>query len=287
MPRAASSATRAGILDGADAVPDAVGVQRVEGAADRGRSGALAGVGHRAEAQRARECEGRRERLGRGLEAAEADGQHAPLAVAGAPTDGLLGEAWAVGARDVGREEDLDAEPLAGLLGALAVALEDLVPGDAAHGRLGRREDAFEVDRAQSGGLGRVVDHDLTEVGGRLQGRRRGQPDVEEVREVAEPAELGEALDTVGRQAVAVAAGDGEQCDRPHGALEVDVQLDLGKRRGRRCAAAGCLRDMPGRGRLSHAPAPSLVRRSRKLIARGAGGAVPPQNGEAVAWSPT
>ncbi len=107
----------------------------------------------------------------------------------------------------------------------------------------------------------------------------------EEVREVAEPAELGEALDTVGGQAVAVAAGDGQQGGRPHRALEMDVQLDLGKRRGRRGATGW--RGMPGRGRLSHAPAPSLVRWSRKLIARGAGGAVPPQNGEAVAWSPT
>ena len=73
------------VLDGADAVADAIGMQGVERAADRGRSGGLAGVRHRAETQRAGEAEGGGERFGGVLGPAEADGYHTAVAVASAP----------------------------------------------------------------------------------------------------------------------------------------------------------------------------------------------------------
>jgi len=95
-------------------------------------------------------------------------------------------------------------------------------------GGLGRGEDALDVDGAERGGLGGVVDHDLAVV---LTGAQRpgGQPpDVDEVREVGELVELGQLVDRGNRQRHVVAAGDVQQGGRADRALEVDVQLNLG-----------------------------------------------------------
>ena len=92
---------------------------------------------------------------------------------------------------------------------------------------LRRAEDPFEVDGAVRGGFGRVVDDHLAVVLFLLQRVRREDPHLDEVAEVGEAIELLQALDRVGRQRVVVAPRDLEQRVRAHGALEVDVQLDL------------------------------------------------------------
>ena len=74
---------------------------------------------------------------------------------------------------------------LAGLLGPVAVAGEDVVPGDAAAHPLGRREDPLDVDRAVRSGLGCVVDGDLPEIVTCPQRVRGQDPDLDEVLEVA------------------------------------------------------------------------------------------------------
>ena len=210
-------------------MPEAVGAELLERAAHRRRPGDLAGVRDRGEAQLAREREGRLVRLGRelGLEAAEPDADDAALAVGGRVAHDLLGLVEREAADDVGRQPHLDAVQLARLLRPVAVAAEDLVPADPAPHALARREDPLEVDRAVRGGLGRVVDDDLAEVLRRLQRVRGQDPDLDEVREVAEVVELGEPLLGLGRERVVVAPRDLEQRRRPHRPLEVDVQLDL------------------------------------------------------------
>src|SRR5438046_10192603 len=55
-------------------------------------------------------------------------------------------------------------------------------------------------------------------------------PDLDELCEVPEVVQAREPLDAVRRQRIVVAARDLEQRLRPHGALEVDVELDLGVR---------------------------------------------------------
>ena len=117
---------------------------------------------------------------------------------------------------------------LPGLLGAVTVACEDLLVGNAAAGRLGRGEDAFQVDRAMGGRLGRVINDDLPEVALGKQRSCGHPPDVEKVPEVAELVDPGQFLDRVGGQRDAIAAGEPEQRGRPDRALEMDMQLDLG-----------------------------------------------------------
>ena len=217
------------VLDGAEPVPDAIRLQRLERAADRGRPRHLARVRHRAEALRLRQLEHRRVGLGRilGLEPAETDADHAAVCVLGRIAHDRLGLVERKAADDVRGQPDLDAVQLAGLLGPVAVAGEDVVPGDAAAHALGRGEDRLDVDRAVGGGLGGVVDDDLAEIVSRPQRVRRQDPDLDEVLEVAELVELREPLDGVRRQRVVVAARDLEQRLRPDGALQVDVELDL------------------------------------------------------------
>src|SRR5262249_24639992 len=70
-------------------------------------------------------------------------------------------------------------------------------------------------------------DDDLAEVVGRPQRVRREDPDLDEVREVAELVERAQLLDRRARQCVVVSLRDLEQGLRPDRAFEVDVQLDL------------------------------------------------------------
>src|SRR5689334_22797228 len=79
-----------GILLGTDAVPQPVGAERLERAANGSGAGNLARVRDRAEAERARECEDLRVRLGRELrlEPAEADRDDAAVAVTRRPLHG-------------------------------------------------------------------------------------------------------------------------------------------------------------------------------------------------------
>jgi len=65
---------------------------------------------------------------------------------------------------EVGRQAHFDAEPLAGLLHAVAVPLEHRVQLDPVPGGHGRREDPLDVDGTVPGGLLGVVDGDLSEV---------------------------------------------------------------------------------------------------------------------------
>ena len=112
---------------------------------------------------------------------------------------------------------------LAGLVCAVAVAGEDLVPVDAAPGALGRREDPFDVDGAVRGRLCRVVDHDLAEVLLALERVRGQDPDLDEVLEVAEVVQRGQLLLAVRGEWIVVPARDLEQRRGPHRSFEMDV----------------------------------------------------------------
>jgi hypothetical protein len=79
----------------------------------------------------------------------------------------------------------------------------------------------------------RVVGDDLPEVLRRSQAVRRQDPDLDEVVEVAEAVELAQPLDGRRGQREVVAASNFEQRLGPNRRLEVDVQLDLRKRRFR------------------------------------------------------
>ena len=116
---------------------------------------------------------------------------------------------------------------LLGLVRAVAVAGEDLVPVHTARDALRRREDPLDVDGPVRGRLRRVVDDHLPEVGGGLERVRGQDPDLDEVLEVPVLVERREALDGVRRQRVVVATRDLEQGRRPDRPLEVDVELDL------------------------------------------------------------
>ena len=160
-----------------------------------------------------------------GLEAAEPEADDAAVAVGDRVAGSRLCLVVGVAARDVRRQAYLDAVQLPRLLGAVAIAGEHLVAVDPPP--QAGREDPLQVDGAVARRLRRVVDHDLAEVVRSLKRRGREQPDLDEVREVAKLVEPGEALDCVGRQRVVVPPRDLEQRVRPHGPLEVDVELDL------------------------------------------------------------
>ena len=220
-------------------MPDPVGAECVERAAHGRRPGGLAGVRNRAEAEGARERERRLVRLGRilGLEPAEPDRDDSAVAVLGRVADDLLRLLGRRSAKDVRRQPHLDAVQLARLLGAVAVAAEDLVPVESPRDALGRAEDRLEVDRAVRGGLGGVVRHHLPEVGGGLQRVGREDPDLDEVREVAEAVER---LEVVG-QRVVVALRDRAQRVRrapsPRGgrAARSSVQAQACAKKRRNC----------------------------------------------------
>jgi hypothetical protein len=209
-----------------------VGAELLERTADGSRPSDLARVRDGGEPQLAREHEDGLVGLGRvlGLEPAEAHSDHAAIAVLAGVADDLLGPVELRAAVDVGREAHLDPVQLPCLLGAVAVAAEDLVPTDPALDALGRREDRLEVHRAVGGRFRGVVDDDLAEVLLGAQGVRGQDPDLDEVCEVAEVVQLRQAFLGVGRERIVVPAGDLEQRRRPHRPLEVDVELDLGIR---------------------------------------------------------
>src|SRR5712692_571236 len=146
-------------------MPDPVSAEYFERAAHRGGSVGLAGVRNRAEA--AIPCPRERPfiKLRRvlALRAAEPDPHDAAASVRDGVPDGLIGCLDREAAHDIGGQPDLDAMRLPRLLGAVTVACEDLLVGNAAAGRLRRGEDALQVDRAMRGRLGRVINDDLPE----------------------------------------------------------------------------------------------------------------------------
>ena len=129
--------------------------------------------------------------------------------------------------RHVRGQSHLDSRPLPRLLGAVAVALEHLLPGHAAPDALRRREDALDVDGSVLRRLLGVVDDHLAEVVGRAKRRCDDQPGLDEVREVGEAVEVADALDRVRREGDAVPPRSQQERLRAHRALEVDVELDL------------------------------------------------------------
>src|SRR5581483_1102816 len=138
------------VLDRADPVPEPVGAEVVERAADRLRPDDLARVRDRAQTLREREPERVGVELGGELplEPPEADGDDAALAEPRRVPDGVLRR----------------------LLDAVAVALEDDLVRDAAPELLRRREDALHVHGSLRRGLRGVLDEDAAEIVGRPQG---------------------------------------------------------------------------------------------------------------------
>src|SRR5450756_650130 len=114
-----------GVLDGAHAVPQAVGVQHVERAAHGGRPGDLTGVRRGLEPALAGEGERPREQLRwvPVLAAPQADADHAALAVLYRPAHQVLGDLHGKVACDVWGEADVDAVDLSCLVGAATVSV--------------------------------------------------------------------------------------------------------------------------------------------------------------------
>ena len=165
--------------------------EQVERAAHRLRADDLAGVRHRAEPCLPRGANGAAERLAFAKRASSPPRPTPTMPrsrYGGAPTSSWASSSGALRV-DVGRQPHLDAVQLAGLLGAVAVAAEHLVPVDAAPGALDRREDRLDVDGPVPLRLGGVVDDDLAEVLLGAQAVRGQDPDLDEVGEVAEPVE--------------------------------------------------------------------------------------------------
>ena len=156
-------------------VPDPVGVQRLDRALHAGRARHLAGVRHARQPEVARQLE-RVETYSSGGYSAWSPPRPTPSTprsrVQGGGANRLERLLLREAARDVGRQADLDAVPLARLVDAVAEPGEDLVPGRPAAHPLGRREDRLEVDGAVRGRLGCVVDRDLAEVVGPPEGVR-------------------------------------------------------------------------------------------------------------------
>ena len=98
-----------------------------------------------------------------------------------------------------------------GLLGAVAVAGEDLVPVDAPPRPLDGGEDALDVHRPVPNRLGRVVHDQLPKVIGVAERVGNEGPDVHEVVEIAELIELPEVVRGFHRQRVVIPASDLEQ----------------------------------------------------------------------------
>src|SRR5439155_21000241 len=153
------------VLDGADAVAHPLRAERLERAANRLRACGLPGVrnGCQARCPRLREDPpvGLRRKLG--LEAAETDPEHAPVAVLPRVAHGRLRFVEAETPGDVGSQPHLDSVQLAGFVRSVAVAAVDLVPVDTPAGTLGRGEDPLDVHRSMRRGLLGVVHHALLE----------------------------------------------------------------------------------------------------------------------------
>src|SRR5712664_1922356 len=140
-------------------MPDPVSAEYFERAAHRGGSVGLAGVRNRAQA--AIPCPRERPlielRRVLALGAAEPDPHDAAAGVRDRVPNGLIGCLDREAAHDVGCQPDPDAMRLPGLLSAVTVARENFLVGNATAGRLGRGEDALQVDRTMGGRLGRVI----------------------------------------------------------------------------------------------------------------------------------
>lgn len=173
-------------------MPDPVGPEHLDGRPDRGGVIGLPGMRHRSQPGLLDRAEHLLVELGRvlALRPAETHSDDAAAGVRDRVRDRLARRLGREAAHDVGCEPDHDAVLLPGLLNAIAVAGEHLLVGDAPGGRLGRGEDAFQVDRPVTGRLGRVVGHNLAEVA--LGPQRPGghPPHLQEMREVAEPVDL-------------------------------------------------------------------------------------------------
>ncbi len=221
-----------GVLDGPDAVADAVGPEDVQRTADGRGARRLAGVGDGPEPALARARERSRELLGciEGFLAAEAHSDNAPIGVRQAVVHCHLGVLDGRAARDVGREPHLHVVLLTRLLCAVAVAAEDLVPPDAPPRALDRREDRLQVDGPVRCGLRRVLDRDAPEVVRAAQAVGGQDPDLDEVVEVPEAIELRQLRFGGRGELEPVRARERKQRRRPDRPLEVDVQLDLGRR---------------------------------------------------------
>ena len=160
--------------------------------------------------------------------AAEPNADDAAVAVLGRVADQLDAVLGSGAARDVGGQAHVDAVELPRLLGAVAVAAEDLVPADPAPGPLDRREDPLDVDGAVTRGF-------LARSRRRRGGSRPPSCRAFVVRiqtsmkwsKSRKSVELPDALDRVRREREVVPPRDLEQRLGPHGRLEVDVQLDL------------------------------------------------------------
>src|SRR5262245_56892007 len=159
------------VFDRADAVADPVCVETLEGAAYRLGAGHFARVRNRSEPLVSHERENLRELLGwkMRLFSAETDAGDPPLLVLRGPANELEPVFDRGATRDVRSEQHLDAVQLAGLLSAVAIPGEEVIPGDTPPGALDGREDALDVDRSVPLRLGGVVDDHLTEVVSGLQ----------------------------------------------------------------------------------------------------------------------
>ncbi len=229
VPRSLSSWTRSGVLDGADAVAQPVGLEEMDSVPDRVRRAQLAGVRHGAEAAVARAPEDVLVEMRRilELERAETDTDDASVAVADGVAQAVVHLFRRGVPREIRSEPHLEAVRLARLLDAVAEALVDRLPRHAAAHELQRREDAFDIDGAVLHRLAGVVDGDPPEVVGSAQARRHHQPHVDEVGEIREAELVGEPFGRRRGERDVVALRDREQRFRAQRALEVDVQLDL------------------------------------------------------------
>ena len=223
-----------GVLDGAHAVPQAIGAQDVEGGPQRVRPGRLSGVRRGPEPALAGDREGPRKQLRRiqRLAAAEADTHDAALAEPHRPLRHDLTALRGKIARDVRGEAYLHPVPLTRLIRPGAVALEDLLPGRPPPRRLRRREDRLDVHATLRGRLRRVVHDDLVEVAGATQEAGHGDPGLDELREVDGSMERRRTCFGGGRRAQAIATSDLPQSRRTHRRLKVDVQFGLRVGRG-------------------------------------------------------
>ena len=208
MPRSASSASSAGSSTARTpcrrrSACRSSSAERMEAGAGR-----LAGVRRRLEPALPRDGERPRERGGREpvFAAAQADAGHAALAVPDGPLRELLADLGREVARDVRREADLHAVGLTGLVGAVAVALEHLLPRRAAQHRLRGREQRLGVEAALSRQLAGVVDDDLAEVAAGRSTPRRLDPDPMKRSNPREAAEPLQPRDGARRQLHVVAA---------------------------------------------------------------------------------
>ena len=126
------------VLGGADAVPDPGRAQQVQGGPDQVRPLDLAGVRDGGQAAVPGQREHLGVQLGRNSPSRPGPARRRPAGVGHGLPGGLRHQLGREPAADVGGQPDVHAVPLAGLLGAVAVAGEHLGPARAPADRLGR-----------------------------------------------------------------------------------------------------------------------------------------------------